>query len=157
MDRLDFIREVFKFCNVKDEDNSNLRIYDRALSTPKQIDWDRLFDLYVTKAEKRTLPAPKYFIDLMPCCIKRDIHESQYDGNYLRVFQKSGCYSDYVICGFGQTLENIKQKFVNSDYVTEVRMYPKEVTKDNDVIQVALIGDNIYPTDTQYKLIFKRG
>ena len=157
MDRLDFIREVFKFCHVKDEDNSQLRIYDRALSTPKKIDWDRLFNLYIEKAEKRTLPAPKTFLDLMPCCIKRDIHESQYDGNFIRVYFDSGKYSDFVVSGFGMNLTQIKDKFLNIDKVKEVRMYPKEVETQEGIVQVALIGDNVYPTGTKYKLLFARG
>lgn len=156
MDRLDFIREVFKFCHIKDEDNSQLRIYDRALSTPKKIDWDKLFDYYIEKAEKRTLPAPKFFLDLMPACIKREIHEVENDGNHIRVIFDSGRYTDFVICGFGMTLAQIKEKSLKNDNVKEVRMYPKEVQDGNNIITVALIGDYVYPNGTPYEVIYAK-
>lgn len=157
MDRLDFIREVFKFCKEKDEDNTFLRIYDRALSYSKPIDWQKMFDYFIDKAEKRTLPSPKFFKELLPACVKREIHECANDGNFIRIFYQSGKYADYVVSGFGLNLTQIKQKALNGDAVTEVRMYPKEVQIDGQTVQVSLIGENVYPTGTKYELIFARG
>lgn len=156
MDRLDFLREVFNFCRVKDDDNSLMRLYDSKLTTKLKVNWSKLLSLYLDKAETRSLPTPKYFLDLMPICIIREVHECANDGNLIRIFFQSGRFTDFVLCGFGMTLAEIKEKSQKNDNVKEVRMYPKNIVVEGKNIQVALIGDFVYPENTPYEILYIR-
>jgi hypothetical protein len=90
----------------------------------------------------------------MPCCIKREFKEVENDGNHIRIYFESGRYTDFVICGFGLTLPLIKEKSLKNDNVKEVRMYPKQVEVNGDLVNVALIGNTVYPENTPYEVVY---
>ena len=157
MDRREFLNMIFSFFNVKDEEQTLYKSYDLALSKINNVDWDKLYIKTLENVSSRYLPAPKFFLDLMPCCIKREFNESKNDGNHIRVIFDSGRYTDFVICGFGLTLPQIKEKSLKNDNVKEVRMYPKEVLdKDNNLVTVSLIGDYVYPSGTPYEVVYAK-
>lgn len=66
MNRHEFLNDAFTFFRTSDE---NLRrTYDLALTTHKNIDWDKLYMRVIQEAESRYLPAPKWFIAKMLEC-----------------------------------------------------------------------------------------
>lgn len=126
MDRLDFIRELFKFCNVKDDEfNTNLKIYDKALTVKKMIDWQKLFDLYIERAEKRLLPTPKVIKDLMPLA---EIYKDTPHKVFF-VFFESGMWLDFVYCPFGLDKNDLKEGLEKTyGKIKTTRLFPVGTT-----------------------------
>lgn len=156
MDRKDFIRAIFSFFNVKDESDTLYRAYDLALSTNKNVDWDKLYITSIKEVQSNYLPKPKFFIELFDKCRKISINSCENDGSHIRVIFKSGRYTDFVLKGFGLSLDDIKAKSPKNDNVQEVRMYPKEVEVEGKKVTVALIGDTVYPEQTRYEVVYAR-
>lgn len=147
MDRLDFIRALFSFCSVRDEDGTLLRSYDLALSTSKPIDWDKLYRLVLQESEKRQLQAPKWYIGKLPYCIKSTLAESKNEGYKLRVWYQSGSYADFVVCGASDiTLKALREQYkTGNNRIKQAILYPPEVT---------LIGRSIYPEDAIGEVVY---
>ena len=153
MDRKDFIRAIFSFFNVKDENENLYRAYDLALSTKRSIDWDKLYLTAIKEVTSNYLPKPKFFIELFDKCRKININSCEHEGNHIRVFFKSGRFTDYVLKGYGLTLDQIKEKSPKNDNIVEVRMYPKEVEVKGQKVPVSLFGDKVFPEGTRYELV----
>lgn len=156
MDRKDFIDAIFSFFNVKDEEKTLYKAYDLALSSGKNIDWDKLYIKTLKEVTSRYLPTPKFFIDLFYDCRKITVNSSKDDGKHIRVFYKSGRFTDFVVCDFGLSINQLKQKSPKNDNIVEIRMYPKQVTVDNETVDVTLTSDDVYPKGTPYEVIFAR-
>lgn len=77
MTRLEFLQEIFKFFGKKDDDL--LKTYDIALTTKDNIDWQKLYKKVITEAESRYLPAPKWFLGMMPSFIITEPGQYKYD------------------------------------------------------------------------------
>lgn len=74
MDRLQFLEKVFLFYG-KELNAKNMELlkdYDLALSTPKIIDWEKLYNKTIKESETRFLPMPKWLIAKFDDCIKVD-------------------------------------------------------------------------------------
>lgn len=156
MDRKEFIESVFAFFNVKDEEKNLFRAYDLALSSGKNIDWNKLYMKTLKEATSRYLPPPKFFIEKFFDCRKPNINFDKFDGNPIRIFLKNGRFIDFVACSSGLSLDQIKAKAPKNDNVVEVRMYPKQVKVDDETVEVVLMGESVYPAGTPYEVIFAR-
>lgn len=154
MERKEFLNMIFSFFNVKDEGQTLFKSYDLALSKYSNIDWDKLYIKTLENAASRYLPAPKFFLEIMPTCLKKNKSNILHEGNHIRIIFDTGRYTDFVVSGFGLTLEDIKKSSLKNDSVKEVRMYPNEMMLDGISIKVSLIGDCVYPEGTPYKIIY---
>lgn len=73
MTRIEFLERIFDFFGKDIEKNAQLlKDYDLALSTPKRIDWDKLYNKTIKESETKYLPMPKWFIAKFDECIKVD-------------------------------------------------------------------------------------
>lgn len=129
MQRQDFINEIFTFFKCKDEDLK--RAYDLAFTVKEQIDWDKLYKLVLNEAESRYLPAPKWFKDFFPRCIKQG--DSSYitpDGLNLRLVLADGYLYDFETYHLSYTLDEIKQNFMKK-YGND---FSKLLLFDNDLM-----------------------
>lgn len=106
MERSDFVRAIFKFCQKDDADL--MRTYDLALSVNKPIDWSKLYNICITEMKNRYLPAPSYFIELFNRCIISEELGGKYDGIKLRVVLKNTTY-DYETFNNNSTVYELKQ------------------------------------------------
>ena len=71
MDRLQFLEKVFLFYGkeLNAKNRELLKDYDLALTTPKRVDWLKLYNKTVTESETRYLPMPKWFIAKFDSCL----------------------------------------------------------------------------------------
>ena len=71
MDRLQFLEKVFLFYGkeLNAKNRELLKDYDLALTTPKRVDWLKLYNKTVTESETRYLPMPKWFIAKFDTCL----------------------------------------------------------------------------------------
>lgn len=71
MDRLQFLEKVFLFYGkeLNAKNRELLKDYDQALTTPKRVDWLKLYNKTVTESETRYLPMPKWFIAKFDTCL----------------------------------------------------------------------------------------
>lgn len=143
MDRNEFLDAIFAFFKVKDEEKTQYKAYDLALSKGRNIDWDRMYLKTIESVETRYLPAPKFFLNLFPSCQRISFQQSKFMGYKVRIHYSNGKYTDYVVSGFGLNKEKIlKNKNVN---VVKMVMYPPTTT---------LIGKNIIPEDSEYNVLY---
>ena len=152
MERKDFITAIFSFFKVKDEEQNLFRAYDLALSSGRNIDWNKLYMKVLEEVPSRYLPAPKFFIDLFHECKKISFSSSQHDGKLVLVFLNDGQVRNYEISsnsdiGIGKIKKDVK----------EVRRYHKKVKVDNELVDVAYICGEVFPADAPYDVIYKRG
>lgn len=145
MNRITFLDLIFSFFKVKDEDNSLKQSYDMALTTRKNIDWQAMYMNVIKTAESRYLPAPKWFLAKMKCF---EIYEQGHlDGKKVRVFYKSGRITEYIILSDIETkLSNLISKFKALDKVVKAELFDSDVT---------FIGQNIFPDDAQFQVIYQ--
>ena len=134
MTRLEFLQEIFKFFGKKDEDL--LRTYDIALTTKDNIDWQKLYKKVITEAESRYLPAPKWFLGMMPSFIITEPGQYRYDAgqSVLRLTDRFYVFDMWHVT---RTLEEIANHYKNkygSSFVS-FKYYPPEFT---------IMGRNIY-------------
>lgn len=134
MTRLEFLREIFKFFGKNDEEL--LKAYDMALTTKDKIDWDKLYKKVITSVESRYLPAPKWFISLLPNYIIQDEGQYRYDDgqSVLRLTDRFYVFDMWHVT---RTIEEIANHYKNkygSSFVS-FKYYPPEFT---------IIGRNIY-------------
>ena len=153
MDRKDFIDAIFAFYNAKEEKRV---AYDLILSKVRDIDFNKLYMLTMEENKTTYLPSPNFFAERLDRCHKININKSKHIGNNIRVIFKSGRFTDFVICGYGLTLDDIKEKSPQNDNIQEVRMYPKEVEVEGKKVTVALIGNTVYPEQTRYEVVYAR-
>ena len=152
MERKDFITAIFSFFKVKDEEQNLFRAYDLALSSGRNIDWNKLYMKVLEEVPSRYLPAPKFFIELFPECKKISFSSSQHDGKLVLVFLNNGQVRNYEISsnsdiGIGKIKKDIK----------EVRRYHKQVKVDDELVNIAYIGGRVFPENAPYDVIYKRG
>lgn len=134
MTRLEFLQEIFKFFGKKDEDL--LRTYDIALTTKDNIDWDKLYKKVITEVESRYLPAPKWFLGMMPSFIITEPGQYRYDDgqSVLRLTDRFYVFDMWHVT---RTIEEIGNYYKNKygrSFVS-FKYYPPEFT---------IIGSNIY-------------
>lgn len=134
MTRLEFLREIFNFFGKKDEDL--LRAYDIALTTKNNIDWQGLYKKVITEAESRYLPAPKWFLSMMPSFVITNPGQYRYeDGqSVLRLTDRFYVFDMWHVT---RTIEEIANHYKNkygSSFVS-FKYYPPEFT---------IMGRNIY-------------
>jgi hypothetical protein len=132
--RLEFLREIFKFFGKNDEEL--LKAYDMALTTKDKIDWDKLYKKVITSVESRYLPAPKWFISLLPNYIIQDKGQYRYDDgqSVLRLTDRFYVFDMWHVT---RTIEEIANHYKNkygSNFVS-FKYYPPEFT---------IMGRNIY-------------
>lgn len=144
MDRQDFIRQIFTVCGVKNEDTNLIKTYDMALSVPYPVDWEAFFHYCMQDFKTRTLPMPSFFTGKIEMFKKRTA--SEYDGYQIRVYFKSGRFTDFTICGFGLSFSQIKEKCQNSDNVVRAVMYPPDVT--------LMASGKIVPEDVKGNIVY---
>lgn len=156
MERKDFIEAIFSFFNVKDEEKSLFKAYDLALSSGKNIDWNKLYMRTLKEVNSRYLPAPKFFIEQFDACRKITYQSSKDDGNLVRVLYNDGRFTDFVICQYGLTVNQLKDKCPKNYNIKEIRMYPKQVKIEEEIVDVELIGSKVYPEGTPYEVLFAR-
>ena len=145
MNRITFLDLIFSFFKVKDDDNSLKQSYDMALTTRKNIDWQAMYMNVIKTAESRYLPAPKWFLAKMKYF---EIYEQGYlDGKKIRVFYKSGRITEYIIVSDIETkLSNLISRFKDLDKVVKAELFDSDVT---------FIGQNIFPNDAQFQVIYQ--
>lgn len=145
MNRITFLDLIFGFFKVKDDDNSLKQSYDMALTTRKNIDWQAMYMNVIKTAESRYLPAPKWFIAKMKCF---EIYEQGHlDGKKIRVLYKSGRITEYIIASDIETkLSNLISRFKALDKVVKAELFDADVT---------FIGQNIFPNDAQFQVIYQ--
>lgn len=134
MTRIEFLKEIFKFFGKNDEEL--LKAYDMALTTKDKIDWDKLYKKVITSVESRYLPAPKWFISLLPNYIIQDEGQYRYDDgqSVLRLTDRFYVFDMWHVT---RTIEEIANHYKNkygSSFVS-FKYYPPEFT---------IIGRNIY-------------
>lgn len=134
MTRIEFLKEIFKFFGKNDEEL--LKAYDMALTTKDKIDWDKLYKKVITSVESRYLPAPKWFISLLPNYIIQDEGQYRYDDgqSVLRLTDRFYVFDMWHVT---RTLEEIANHYKNkygSSFVS-FKYYPPEFT---------IMGRNIY-------------
>lgn len=156
MNRKEFLEMLFAFFNVKDEEKVIYKSYDLLLSKFLNVDWDKLYTRILEQSTSRFLPPVKNILELVPYCIKQTFKQVENDGNLVRIFFKSGRYTDYVVSGFGLNISKIRKLSPLNDNIREVRMYPKNVMIDGKNVQVALIGDAVYPEGVTYDIVYIR-
>ena len=71
MDRLQFLEKVFLFYGkeLNAKNRELLKDYDLALTTPKRVDWLKLYNKTITESETKYLPMPKWFIAKFDTCL----------------------------------------------------------------------------------------
>ena len=106
MNRTDFINEIFEFFSSKD---SLKKSYELALTTKDPIDWDKLYQMVITEAETRYLPAPKWFISKFPFCIKHENRTNPNDGKKVAVRLKDGYVYEFVLWGCNKSEGEIRE------------------------------------------------
>lgn len=134
MNRIEFLQEIFKFFGKKDEDL--LRTYDIALTTKDDIDWQKLYKKVITEAESRYLPAPKWFLSMMPSFVITKPGQYRYDDGtgVLRLTDRFYVFDMWHVT---HTIEQISNHYKNkygSNFISFV-YYPPEFT---------VMGRNIY-------------
>lgn len=145
MNRITFLDLIFSFFKVKDDDNSLKQSYDMALTTRRNIDWQAMYMNVIKTAESRYLPAPKWFLAKMKCF---EIYEQGHlYGKKIRVFYKSGRITEYIIASDIETkLSNLISRFKDLDKVVKAELFDADVT---------FIGQNIFPNDAQFQVIYQ--
>ena len=152
MERKDFITAIFSFFKVKDEEQNLYRAYDLALSSGRNIDWNKLYMKVLEEVPSRYLPAPKFFIELFPECKKIPFSSSQHDGKLVLVFLNNGQVRKYEV----NNASDIYITRLKKD-IKEVRRYHKKATVDDELVDVAYIGGKVFPENAPYDVIYKRG
>lgn len=70
MTRIEFLERIFDFFGKNIEKNAQLlKDYDLALTTPKRVDWLKLYNKTITESETKYLPMPKWFIAKFDTCL----------------------------------------------------------------------------------------
>lgn len=144
MDRATFLDLIFGFFKVKDEYNSLKQSYDIALTTKKNIDWQAMYIYVLKNVESRYLPPPKWFLSKMKCfeCIA----QGGLDGYKVRVYYKSGRITEFVVISDVETsLQKIIFNSKNTDNIVKAELYDQNVT---------FIGNNVYPDNAEFKVIY---
>lgn len=134
MTRIEFLKEIFKFFGKNDEEL--LKAYDMALTTKDKIDWDKLYKKVITSVESRYLPAPKWFISLLPSYVVYDEGQYKYSGGtgVLKLTYRFYTYPmDMAEHTISEYFDNFKKKY-GSSFVS-FKYYPPEFT---------IMGRNIY-------------
>ena len=144
--RREFLNEVFRFFNVKDEQKTAARAYDLALSVNYPVDWTAFYLDVVKTVDKKQLPVPKFFTDKIRNFKKKTAIETADDGKQVRVELKDGYYYDFTVsAGAANRIE----RFKNQQNVKKITVYPKTA---------ALIGKSVSyeePDDEKFtKTIF---
>lgn len=156
MERKDFIDAIFSFFKVKDEEQSMYKAYDLALSSGSQyVDWNMLYLKVLKEVESRFLPPPNFFIEQFSACKKRSFNSSKDDGKIVRVFFKDGRVNDLVVADSSLTISKLK-KGPRKGEIKEIRIYPKQVEVDNELVNVVVIGGNVYPAESPYEVLYAR-
>lgn len=156
MERKDFIDAIFSFFKVKDEEQSMYKAYDLALSSGSQyVDWNMLYLKVLKEVESRFLPPPKFFIEQFSSCKKKTFKSSKDDGKIVRVFFKDGRVNDLVVADTGLTISQLKRG-PRKNEINEIRIYPKQVEVDNEIVNVVVIGGNVYPAEAPYEILYAK-
>lgn len=156
MERKDFIDAIFSFFKVKDDERVLYKAYDLALSSGRNVDWSQLYMKTIKEAESRYLPVPKFFIENFDNCRKRTINSTKDDGRAVRIIFKDGRFTDFIVCGYGLSIDQLKERSRKKGYIKEIRMYPKQVKVEDKLVDVELIGEHVFPEGTPYEVVFQR-
>jgi len=159
--RREFLNAVFEFFRVKDENKSLYRSYDITLSKGRNIDWNKLYIKVLEDAETRFLPMPGFFLARFKDCLKTDSKQFVNTGKKVRVYYMNGRYTDYTSCNEGLTLSDIRQKFNGEWEVKEIREYPQTTEWKDDKgkihnVEVTLVGSQVFPENTPYRVLYAR-
>lgn len=136
MERLDFIRRLFRLYAKSTEKNIDLiRDYDLELSEEQHIDWEYMLKL-VEKSELNSLPTPKYLKSLFPKCRIEVPGDYKYNDGFGILKLKTDFYEICMLYNT-LTLEQIEQMYKNQhgNNFISFKYYPAGFT---------IIGRKIY-------------
>ena len=136
--RKDFINALFEFFNTKNTD-SLFQTYETLLKCDFPVDWNAFY-LHVAKnAEYKTLPMPKWFVELLPKFKKNPIVQSTNVGSTIRVLYKSGMYYDFVsVLGEnGTAISDVLKK--DGKNIASITEYPAGIVIINNQIHYPYI------------------
>lgn len=136
MTRTEFIRRIFEFFRIADDNGNLFRTYDLALSYKNQVNWDEFYTYIIKTAANRVLPVPKYFVDLLPSYQIKTLSQVADEGCTIRVVFENDKYYDFVIHPEATTtLKSIIKKHESIDElgrkhssVKKIIKYPKGTT-----------------------------
>lgn len=145
MKRIEFLQNIFTFYRVHDESGTLLRAYELALTTKYTVDWDKLYEKIIKTAETRTLPVPKYFVDMLPSYKKIEpSKEGLYSGCTVRVNFYGGRWLDFTVVdsdcktSVGSIIRDFEKIDETGRKYSEIKTivrYPKEAV---------LLGDKVF-------------
>lgn len=128
---------------------------------PYSYDLQKLLKYLLINSKYKTFPTIQTILEATPHAV---IHSKtpvdKYYGWQVRIYFNSGRYSDFIIYGFGPSFNEIKERCKLSDKVKKAVMYPPKVTiKDEEtgqdvIMDVALIGDKVFPANTPSKVLY---
>lgn len=159
MTRLEFLQEIFKFFGKKDDEL--LKTYDIALTTRDNIDWQKLYKKVITEAESRYLPAPKWFLGMMPSFIITELGQYKYDnGNIVYVLRddarkkRTGHHLFYTVPLWHETrtiseIEKLyRQKY--GERLLSFKYYPENYRIIGNKIYKTIISIELYNDDKEH-------
>ena len=143
MDRLQFLEKIFLFYG-KEQNPKNrelLKDYDLALTTSKNIDWDKLYNKTIKETETKYLPMPKWFIAKFDDCIKVDEQDIKFDGG-TGILKLRYTFYTFDMSGCTHTFEEIIRKFKEKykDSFVSFKYYP---------VEYKIINNRIFDKDMQ--------
>lgn len=122
MTRTEFLKQLFDFFRIKDENNSLFSIYDNTLCNKIKynVDWQALFDDITANVDKRTMPMPKVIINT-----SRKFKIVKFSNMHVIVSFKSGYSDSFEISDEAKTDVN---GFIDrhKDKIAKVVIAPKE-------------------------------
>lgn len=128
---------------------------------PYRYDLQKLLDYLLVNSKYKTFPTIQTILEATQhAVICSKIPVNKYYGWKVRIYFNNGKYSDFIICRFGINFNEIKERCKLSDKVKKAVMYPPKVTiKDeetgqNVIVDVALIGDKVFPANTPSKVLY---
>ena len=134
MTRTQFIISIFRFFKIQDDNGDLFRVYETALKTSYQINWEAFYNDIIKTAEKRILPLPKFFVDKLSYFRIFNNTTDGEIGEVTRVLLKNGHYYDFVTCIEAKhSITDIQRQLEGQ--IESIVVYPKEVT---------LIGNDVH-------------
>ena len=112
-----------------------------------EFDFEKTLDYLLLNSTFRTFPVLPDIINALELNSRmKGKTSSEYDGYQIRVYFKSGRFTDFTICGFGLSFSQIKEKCQNSDNVVRAVMYPPDVT--------LMASGKIVPEDVKGNIVY---
>lgn len=129
--RFEFLQAIFLFFRVNDEGGTLFKTYEVALTCKFPVNWQELYLYVIQKVETKTLPLPKFFVDLLPKFEKRPIEYTADEGSTVRVEFYNGLFYDfYITSNAKSSISDVFQKHKRS--IKSIVHYPKGVLLINN-------------------------